>query len=208
MATKTPAQVYADLRAAGASDSAARILTEIAGAESGFNDSANGDVGLESTTWGPSFGLFQIRTLKGATGSGTARDISALAGDDQAQAAAALAISKDGTDFSPWTTYTNGAYQQFKTRVNAAIASITGAPADPGSASTSSSTSPALFGLPTVGSTLDGVRDIAITGLVAVLGIGLLGLGVAHFAAPAVAKVRETGDKVTHAAADAAVLAA
>src|SRR5262245_26484467 len=82
-------------------------------AESGLDDTTIGDVALETNTWGPSFGMFQIRTLKADTGLGTDRDINALAASDAAQARAAYDISRHGTDFSAWTDYVNGAYQQY-----------------------------------------------------------------------------------------------
>lgn len=113
MATRSQKQVYADLVAAGASPDTATILTAIAGAESGYRDDAVGDANLTDNTWGPSFGLFQVRTLKKATGNGSDRDISFLSASDANQAKAALDISGQGRDFTPWTTFTNGAYQGF-----------------------------------------------------------------------------------------------
>lgn len=123
MTTRTPQEVYNDLLAAGFTPAAAVTMTEIAGAESNYNDAAVGDVGLENNTWGPSYGLFQIRTQKSATGSGADRDISALAGDPAAQAAAAYQISNGGTNFAAWTTYTSGKYQQFAAAVKKALGS-------------------------------------------------------------------------------------
>lgn len=205
MAKRTPTQVYADLRAAGASDDAARILTEIAGAESGWDDAALGDVNLENNTWGPSFGEFQIRTLKADTGSGTDRDISNLAGDDAAQAAAAWDISKQGTDFSPWSTYTNRAYLAQQTAVNAAIT----APAT-GSSSTGSSpvsATPASFVGSLLGGTLGGVRQIVIEAAVGILGLTLVGVGIAHLASPVTSKVKASAEKAGSTAAQVAVLA-
>jgi hypothetical protein len=193
--------VYASLRAAGASDAAARTLTEIAGAESGWDDAALGDVKLEDNTWGPSAGLFQIRTLKGATGTGSDRDISALAGDDTAQAAAALKISKDGTDYDPWTTYRNGAYLREKAQVDTALATITGAGPAPSTGGTA--VTPAGLSLPGIGSLTTGIEGIVVKGIVAVLGLALIGLGVARVTAPA----REKATEVGKTAAKVAVLA-
>lgn len=203
MAKRTPTQVYADLRAAGASDEAARILTEIAGAESNWDDAALGDVNLQNNTWGPSFGEFQIRTLKADTGTGTDRDISMLAGDDAAQAAAAWEISKQGTDFSPWSTYTNRAYLGEQAAVNAAIQ----APAASSSSTGSTSATPASFVGSLLGGTLGGVRQIVIEAAVGILGLTLIGLGIAHFAQPVTSKVKAVGEKAAGTAAKAAVLA-
>lgn len=200
MAKRTPAQVYADLRAQGASDDAARILTQIAGAESGFDDAALGDVNLENNTWGPSFGEFQIRTVKGDTGKGTPRDIAKLTGNDAAQAAAALQISNGGTDFTPWTTFRNGAYLGQAPNVDAEIGS-------PATAAGSSGISLAGLPIPGLSSALDGVRGIVITAGFAILGIGLVGLGVAHLAAPAARKAGAAADRAGDDVAKAAILA-
>lgn len=187
MAKRTPAQVYAALRAAGASDDAARILTEIAGAESGDNDTALGDVKLENGTWGPSYGAFQIRTVKGDTGKGTDRDISYLAGGLPAQAAAALKISSNGTDFTPWTTFNNGSYLGQATNVNADI----GAPA----AGSPTSVSTAGLSIPGVSGVLGDVRSLVIEAGFALLGLALIGVAVAHLAGPAVESAGKTAGK-------------
>ena len=103
MAVRLPSQVLADLEAAGLTPQAASTLAAVAGGESGFDDTALGDVGLQDDQWGPSFGLYQIRTLKSDTGKGTVRDIQWLAESDAHQAQAAAAISQQGSSFSPWT---------------------------------------------------------------------------------------------------------
>lgn len=113
VARRTPSEVYQALVSAGWAPAAAVIMTAIAGAESGWNDTALGDTGITDATWGPSFGLFQIRTIKGQTGSGGDRDLSALSGDIAAQARAALHIAHGGADFNPWTTYQSGKYKVF-----------------------------------------------------------------------------------------------
>lgn len=110
---RLPGDVYQDLIAAGFDPQAATIMVAIAGAESGYDDQIQGDLGLQDANWGPSFGLFQIRTLKNDTGAGTNRDITRLSGSDLEQAKAAYQISGGGRDFTPWSTFTNGAYQGF-----------------------------------------------------------------------------------------------
>jgi hypothetical protein len=87
----------------------------IAGAESNFNASAIGDVDLQTPKWGPSVGLWQIRSLRNwqlYSGADYLRDANKLA-DPYFNAKAAFAISKGGTDFSAWSTYTNNAYTKF-----------------------------------------------------------------------------------------------
>jgi len=174
MTRLTPAQVYADLTAAGFSPAAATTLTAISGAESGYDDHAVGDVSLETTTWGPSVGLFQIRTLKGATGSGSTRDIALLQGSDLAQARAAYAISNGGTDFTPWSTWTSGAYQKFL----GAASSVSGV---------SGGVSVTPVGLiPSVSSVFSSVRPMVLSALSAVFGLALVYVGVLQLARPRV----------------------
>jgi hypothetical protein len=107
MARHTTAEVYAAARGAG--------LTTAQAA-------------LENATWGPSIGVWQIRTLKAETGKGTDRDISALSGNLPRQAQAMKNISSGGTNFALWSTYAHGTYQQFLGQATAAaVGSNTGA---------------------------------------------------------------------------------
>ena len=69
-----------------------------------------------SDKWGPSVGLPQIRTLRDPTAWGPLdvwRDADKLRQVDY-QAAAAYAISKNGTDFTPWSVYRSGSYLPHK----------------------------------------------------------------------------------------------
>jgi hypothetical protein len=217
---RTPAQVYQDLLAVGFTPAAAVTMTEIAGAESNYNDAALGDVGLENNTWGPSFGLFQIRTQKSATGSGGARDINALTGDDLTQARAAYAISSQGTNFAPWSTWTSGAYTKFSATVRAAL----------GSAAPATTVTPAAAGggagpFPTLGpawlpwnipsdvgnaaastasAEFASVRNVVIEVLFGGLGIALVGLGVYGLSAP---RLKAAGRRVDQAAGTVAKVA-
>ena len=75
----------------------------IASLESGFDTEAVGDVGLQTATWGPSIGLWQIRSLKAESGKGTDRDATRLK-DPVFNANSMAHISKNGSDFSAWTT--------------------------------------------------------------------------------------------------------
>ena len=105
-------QVYT-LLLQGASREQARMMTAIAQAESARNPGAVGDVALQNGTWGPSVGLFQIRTLKAETGTGSDRDIQRLMNNPAEQVKAAMNISGGGSNYRPWSTYTNGAYRKF-----------------------------------------------------------------------------------------------
>lgn len=113
MSRLSASEVYTLLLHGGFTPGQARIMTAIAHAESGFDPAAVGDRALQNSTWGPSVGLFQVRTLNAETGTGADRDISHLTGNLQAQVAAAWRISKHGTDFTPWSTYLHGTYRSF-----------------------------------------------------------------------------------------------
>jgi len=122
MTTLTMAQAYQYARQAGFAPDTATIAAAIGMAESGLRTNARGDVGLETSYWGPSVGLMQIRTVKAQTGKSTDRDISRL--DDPLQnMVAAYDISGHGKDFSPWTTYTSGKYRQFLGQSSSAASS-------------------------------------------------------------------------------------
>jgi len=229
VAKRTPQEVYADLVAEGASPAAAEVLTEISGAESGFDDAILGDTRLEDSTWGPSVGLFQIRTLKSETGTGGDRDISALAGNDLAQAAAAVTISGAGTNFTPWSTYSTGRYQDFASQVSAAI----GTPAPGGGPQVTPVGTPATpvgGPLPTWGpswlpwnwpsdagnavvdtaaqSLWNSVRTVVLEGLFAVFGVALVVAGAKSLAQPAIDKGKERAAAAADTAEKLAPLAA
>lgn len=204
MTRRSPAQVYRDLTAAGFSPQAATTMTAIAGAESGYNDTALGDVGLQDNVWGPSYGLYQVRTVKAQTGTGSDRDIQKLSSSDAAQAAAAYDISHQGTDFTPWTTYTSGAYRQFLSGSQAAASS---SPVDATLTGVSSALGggvASLLGLP---SKTDWV-NLLLTGGALLLALVLVGVGVAVVAKPAIVATARAGKKVAGTAAKVAAVAA
>lgn len=87
----------------GGNPSAAPVAAAVALAESG------GNVGsVNPNDPGGSYGLWQIN---GA--SHPQYDPTQLATNPAYNAAAAVQVSNNGTDFRPWTTYTNGAYLQY-----------------------------------------------------------------------------------------------
>ena len=98
MATLTASQIYTLLLQGGFDPQQARMMTAIAQAESARNPGAVGDVALQNGTWGPSVGLFQIRTLKAETGTGSDRDIQRLMNNPAEQVKAALNISGGGSN--------------------------------------------------------------------------------------------------------------
>jgi hypothetical protein len=182
MAKDSPAHIYQILRQAGFSDQGAVTMTAIAGAESEDDPAAIGDRGLVDAVWGPSVGLFQVRTLKAQTGSGTVRDINALAGDELDQARAAYVISKGGTDFSPWTTFRTGAYRKF---LNVAK----------GLGGLASSAASAVTGDPA-----GTVRNLAVTGLFLVGGLGLVVAGTLVVAKPQLERAQSAAVKAAKVA--------
>lgn len=83
---------------AGGAQGAAPIAAAIAMAESGGNSTATGQ-----NPGSVDRGLWQINSVHGAQSTY----------DVMGNARAAVAISNNGTNWSPWTTYTSGAYRKF-----------------------------------------------------------------------------------------------
>jgi hypothetical protein len=102
-------------QAGGFTAAAARTLAAISGAETGgtYDPTVLGDLSLQNSTWGPSVGVFQIRTLKAETGTGSVRDLQWLQGSLPHQVAAAYSISSGGRNWSPWSTFTSGKYTAY-----------------------------------------------------------------------------------------------
>jgi hypothetical protein len=118
------ADTYRLLRAAGFTADKAAVMVAIGLGESGLRPDAVGDKSLVDGTWGPSVGLFQVRTLKAETGTGGTRDIKKLQSDPAAQARAAFAISDGGRKFTPWSVFTSGAYLKHLDRVRRELAGV------------------------------------------------------------------------------------
>jgi hypothetical protein len=91
----------------------------VALAESGGRPRAVGDVGLEDRTWGPSVGLWQIRSLRADHDTGRQRDARANL-DPEVNARHAYQISDGGRKWQPWSTYTNGSYRTYLRRARVA----------------------------------------------------------------------------------------
>jgi hypothetical protein len=115
MAKYTKQQIIELLRQAGVPEQDIPTMVAIAIAESAGNTDAQGDKTLANNKWGNSVGLFQIRSLRDPSkysGVDRLRDAAKLE-DPVYNAKAAWAISKEGTDYSPWTTFTEGTYQKY-----------------------------------------------------------------------------------------------
>lgn len=129
---------FADLEgiwiAAGGSKLTAPVAAAIAMAESGGNPTAhNGN----ASTGDNSYGLWQINML-GSMGSNRLKQFNGFGVnsysdlfDPVKNAKAAMIVSNGGTNFTPWTTYSSGAYQKYMQgnvppNLNAAGAGSTG----------------------------------------------------------------------------------
>jgi len=111
---------------AGFKGQALLIAIAIAGAESSFKPDALGDLAIQTAKWGPSVGLWQIRSLKfwnSYSGVDALRDASRLT-DPYFNAKAAFAISKGGTDFTPWSTFTSNAFTPYMVTAANAVRSF------------------------------------------------------------------------------------
>lgn len=202
MTVRSPSEVYQYLIGAGFNPSSATTMVAIAQAESSLRDDARGDLGIQTSIWGPSYGLFQIRTLKQQTGTGQDRDIASLV-DPARQAAAAYRISDGGTDFSPWSTYTNGSYRQFL-----------GTAIDSGTVNQSVSLNPLDWPTDVKNwitqqeqNAVESAKKIALEGMFIVLGLGLVGFGLVR-AVTGTQKYQETKKKAEKGATAAAMVAA
>jgi hypothetical protein len=119
VAVLTYSQVYALAREAGLNPAAAVIATAIAKAESGLRTDVEGDVGIQTDKWGPSIGLWQIRSVKAEWGRGTSRDGSRLK-DPAFNARSMVEISGGGTNWRPWSVFLHDSYRKFLPEVQPA----------------------------------------------------------------------------------------
>lgn len=88
------------------------VAVAVALAESGGDPKIPGDVGIQDRTWGPSIGLWQIRSLHADRGTGRTRDQVANL-DPATNARHARVIWRErGGSFAAWSAYTNGSYRQ------------------------------------------------------------------------------------------------
>lgn len=122
------AEIAQYARGAGLSGDAVAISVAIALAESGGNPKAHNPVPPDN-----SYGLWQINML-GSLGTARRRQFGISSNDElydpATNARAMYAISGGGKDWTPWTTYTRGAYLAFLGKARAAAGSdVSGATA-------------------------------------------------------------------------------
>lgn len=159
MARRTAAQLYRDLTAAGTPPAAARILTAISLAETGGDIDALAASTSSGGSLGPAYGAWLVRTDRSATGTGSTRDITALAGSTRRQADAARALSRDGADYTAWQAWRDGTYQEYLGQVDEAVG-----------------VTPA--GLPTKREILSGGRELALQVIAVGAGVVLVAAGL------------------------------
>lgn len=105
-----PTQIKDSLVRNGFTPEQARIMLAIAKGESGWRLDAVGDTTITTSKWGPSVGVFQIRTLK--TPQKGCRDREKLWNNLDAQASCAYLIYKS-QGYRAWTIYLNGSYKKY-----------------------------------------------------------------------------------------------
>lgn len=119
MATLGAKELFDLARDAGLNPTAAVVAASIALAESGGRTDAQGDVGIQTDKWGPSVGLWQVRSLKADFGTGRTRDARALT-DPKHNARAMAEISGAGSNWRPWSVFVSGKYRAHLTDVTTA----------------------------------------------------------------------------------------
>lgn len=121
MATLSIEEVARVALTSGWSGRAAVIATAIAMGESGGRTDARGDTTIQTGTWGPSIGLWQIRSIKSQRGTGGERDELANL-DPFVNGKHAYSISGGGSNWRPWSVYTSGRYLTFMAQAEKAVA--------------------------------------------------------------------------------------
>lgn len=199
MARLSATEIGKLVRQAGFTGEDVRIAIAVALAESRGETTARGDLGRVNATWGPSVGLFQIRSLNAERGKGTTRDEDANM-DPLTNARHALAI-KNASGWTAWTVYTTQAFRLFLPDAIAGEAASAGEKALEGSAVGKAAA--------TVANTTDALIEIAkeparllewlssqetqLRIAKVVVGVGLVLAGLVLFARPVVEKIPGAG---------------
>ena len=95
-------------------------MVAVSKGESGWDPGVEGDISLQDSTWGPSVGLWQVRSIKAQLGTGGERDYTKLK-DPLFNAQSAWSISSQGTNFRPWSVYTRSTYKEHLNEAQGAI---------------------------------------------------------------------------------------
>lgn len=115
----TQEEVRVLCREVGFGPKEAKIASAIAMCESAYakdgksyaNFDAVGDIDLQTDVWGPSYGGFQIRSLKAEQGTGSFRDADKLL-RPKFNCKAALSVKK-GLGFKAWSCFKSGQYKAY-----------------------------------------------------------------------------------------------
>lgn len=119
----SPAQIAKLARQAGFTGNALVTAVAVGMAESRGKVKAIGDTRLQNTTWGPSVGIWQVRSLNKDRGRGSERD--QLANMNPVNnARSAYKISGGGKNFKPWSVYTKGLYRDYLDEAQAAVSQM------------------------------------------------------------------------------------
>lgn len=156
MATLSPRQLYDLARSVGFDPTQAVVAAAVALGESGGRTDAVGDTSITTDKWGPSVGLWQIRSLKADYGTGRTRDAQALT-DPTFNARSAKVIHDERGTFGAWSVFTSGSYRNHLATVTTAA----GQPAHPRAddASGSVTNAPTKTSGP-LGGVTDAIKDL------------------------------------------------
>lgn len=102
-----------------------KIAVAIARAESGLRPTAQGDTGIQTEKWGPSMGLWQIRSLKDKAGTNHPRDATQLL-KPEFNARAMWIISAHGTYWQPWSVWNHKSYEKYLPEAEIAVTKLFG----------------------------------------------------------------------------------
>ena len=130
----TDSQIAGHVAAGGFTGSDRVVAIAIVLAESRGRTDAVGDTTITTDVFGPSIGLFQIRSVKAQKGTGGVRD--ELANFDPAtNARHAHRIFLDAGGFTPWSTFNSGSFRVFLDRARAAGGTAASVSPQPGGGS-------------------------------------------------------------------------
>ena len=161
---------------AGGNPAAAPIAAAVALAESGGNPSAhNGNASTGDDSWG----LWQVNML-GSMGAARRTQFGITSNsqltDPATNAKAAIAISSNGANWTPWTTYTSGAYQKFVqggVTPNMTALGAGGSATSPQATLTSNPLDPSTW-TSAIGSLLENIGNYVYMGVVVVGGAAIV----------------------------------
>lgn len=123
----------------------AAVATAIGMGESKGDTNARGDTTITTNKWGPSIGVWQIRSLNADRGTGRQRDETANL-NVATNARNAFAISGGGANWSPWSVYSSGLYRRHLAQARLAVSNPSTAPAPEGASDTGADSGSGLLG--------------------------------------------------------------